>query len=178
MSITHDVLRRALLGASLVVIVLPALAEQRGSESRAGTANAQVTASDQAVLNERNRERMHPGDPLNLVGVEQQGNDVRSRTPALARSDRVAACVDADENYQRTLAMYETGATFHMALRAAPGLASENRSRPQTPGVNAPIIAGDEVKSEVRGGWPWGLAIGALVLAGLWSLGRSPRNPI
>ncbi len=48
---------------------------------------------------------MHTG-PIRLVGMEQGDNGFRHRTPALERSDRVAAEVDHTELYRRRIAMY------------------------------------------------------------------------
>lgn len=65
-----------------------------------------------SVLLERNRRAMHPSDPLTIVGAEQRGHDIRSPTPALARSDRRAAKLDPEELHRRTIEVYEHGTSF------------------------------------------------------------------
>src|SRR5262245_45090230 len=67
-------------------------------------------ANPGAVLFSRDRERMHPGDPLRVVGLEQGGNSFRDRAPALFASDRAPLQVDAEENHRRRLALYEEAA--------------------------------------------------------------------
>lgn len=79
------------------------------------------------LLWDRGREILHPADPLDLVGVEEGGNDFRSRTPLLEQSDRAVARVDVEENRLRRLAMYAEGRSFHVPLLATAGI-----------GVNAP----------------------------------------
>jgi hypothetical protein len=78
-------------------------------------------ANPGAVLFSRDRELMHPGDPLVVVGLEQEGNDFRDRAPALRKSEREPLLVDEDENYRRRLAMYEEGSSFRSPLALAPG---------------------------------------------------------
>lgn len=69
------------------------------------------------ALDERWRDELHPSeDPLVVVGREQGDNDLRTRTPALARSDRVAAKVDEEDAYARALALYE-GTALHAPPR-------------------------------------------------------------
>jgi len=74
---------------------------------------------DAAVLRERGRQELHPGDPLGLVGNEQGSNSFRDRTPGLEQSTNQAAPVDVNANYARRIAMYEKGTTYHAALPAA-----------------------------------------------------------
>lgn len=132
------------------------------------------TASEvDAALRAHDRARIHPGDPLALVGVEQGGNDARARTPALANSVHTATPIDADENYRRTLAMYESGARFHVPLALAEPDATRAPAAPRN-APSAPAPAPAEASSRL----PW---IGAALLAlGLlaWSFVRfaAPRR--
>lgn len=149
----------------------PALAQRpKPSDRDPGLARAQ------AVLNDRNREMIHPGDPLTIVGLEQGGNDIRSRTPILANSDRIAAHVDPDDNYRRTIAMYDEGASFHSApassMRAGPSLASPGGAS-RSARAGAPAQAAAAAPSEGRSEWPWVLGFGACLFAGLWLWMRS-----
>jgi hypothetical protein len=73
-----------------------------------------------------------------IVGREQGDNDLRSRTPALARSDHLAAMVDPEEAHARALALYEEGAGFHSAPRAA--------SRALERSTRAPLGSSDAVE--------------------------------
>lgn len=75
------------------------------------------------LLRERDRVRLHPGNPLEIVGLEQGDNNLRARTPALANSDRAPKQLDSGDLYQRTLSMYDSGARFNQPplLAAAPG---------------------------------------------------------
>jgi hypothetical protein len=71
------------------------------------------TNGELRALDERARDELHPGEnPLEIVGREQAGNDLRARTPALAHSECVAAAVDPVAAYERALALY-AGTTFH-----------------------------------------------------------------
>ena len=85
------------------------------------------------LLNERNREDMHPGNPLKLVGVEQEGNSFRERTPALLNGDIVAALVDPEENRARRLAMYATPERVDSALPVRSLMGSSFAPRYQAP---------------------------------------------
>jgi hypothetical protein len=135
----------------------------------------QVRAEDEHVLSGRNRSSMHPGDPLSVVGREQSGNEVRSKTPALAKSDRVAALVDTEENYRRTLAMYESHAIFHTPLPIvgrvdASGVESSNPPTRTTP-KPAPVA-----ESGGGGGyWIWLSLIAVGAVLGVWM--RKRRAP-
>jgi len=93
-----------------------------------------VRGEDETLLIERNRNSMHDGDPLELVGLEQGNNDLRSRTPALERSTRQAAEVDVDQNYARTLAMFETGETFSTPLASLSSEPAAARAAPKRAG--------------------------------------------
>ena len=62
-----------------------------------------------------NRERMHPGTALDLVGIEEGPNSFRDDTPSLERTDRRAAYVDPEQARSRHLAMYQ-GHSFHAPL--------------------------------------------------------------
>lgn len=63
-------------------------------------------AGQRAIVRQRDRSAMHPGNPLVLVGVEQGGNDLRSKTPALASVERNARPVDAEALHDEKLQLY------------------------------------------------------------------------
>ncbi len=69
------------------------------------------------MLWERDRELMHSDTPIEISGLDQGPVGFRGRTPALLKADRTVALVDANENYDRRLAMYEQGARFDTGPR-------------------------------------------------------------
>jgi hypothetical protein len=140
----------------------------------------------QALLPSRNRATMHPGEPLKLIGVEQNENDIRSSTPALKQSDRAVTIVNADENYKRTLAMYDKGAKFGAPLvgRSHPWstfsdnapdsaryFATGGRARIQETNSGAPTA--DQHETSRRDAlWPWAFAVCAAGLVAFRFLKR------
>jgi hypothetical protein len=93
------------LGAAASTLVAQQPAEEELSD-------AEVRAQMRVVLREHDRIRHPDGEPMRFVGNEQEGNDLRSPTPALANSDRAPALYDEDELRDRTLALYDDNATF------------------------------------------------------------------
>lgn len=172
MSLVPDLVRCAVLVLGAAVMTVPARGQQeKPSERDTDRANAE------AVLRERDRELMHPGDPLTVVGVEQQGNDIRTRTPALARSDRYTACVDVDEHYHRTLAMYESGASFQSALRPGPGVEARKRSLRPLRG-HSPSVGNESAAIGASNAWPWIFALGTALLIAVWTIGGPPKPKV
>lgn len=110
------------LAALLVLTALPLATQEPGPSGH------QLRA-----LEERARDELHPSeDPLVVVGREQAGNDLRARTPALARGKLVAAAIDPVAAYERALALYAEGATFHAppaTLDQPAGKPEKRRSR-------------------------------------------------
>jgi hypothetical protein len=143
----------------------------------------------QSLLPSRNRATMHPGEPLKLVGLEQGDHDLRSSTPALAQSDRAVAIVNADENYKRTLAMYDQGASYRAPLegRSQPWSSfSDNApdaARYSWPdgGTRAHDASASSSAAEVpaansSNAWPWALAAIAVALVAVRFLKRPVRD--
>ncbi len=102
-----------------IALVLATGASARGQESEPSQKSAS-NSEIESVLNARNRATLHPGNPLEIVGLEQGTNDLRSRTPALVSSNRAAVLLNSDELHERTLAMYESGAHFSQPATAQP----------------------------------------------------------
>lgn len=122
------------------------------------------------LLAERERGAMHPSsEPTRLVGREQDGNDLRSKTPALINSDRLQHAVDPEELRQRTLAMYEEGATFHHPLANTSPLSPVERKRVQS------ALKPDDVEGMQTGLGFWTVTAMLLGLAGLWVYQSVPR---
>jgi hypothetical protein len=132
-------------------------------------------ANPGAVIFSRDRELMHPGDPLVVVGLEQGDNSFRDQAPALFASDREALLVDRDENYRRHLAMYEEAATFRAALPPADATAV----RHPAPGAPVHGLAADPGQPAVRQTWLWipaGVVIGLLL--GFWYRHRQDARTV
>lgn len=105
-------------GGFLLLVTLGVLAHP--SAAQAPAAGAKELQGNQELLRARNRVTMNPAeDPLVVVGLEQGGNDLRSRTPALARTDGTATLVDTEAAYKRALALYEERAIFDRPLALA-----------------------------------------------------------
>lgn len=107
----------------------PAVAAQTPAKSPRAPTSSEVDAA----VRVHDRARIHPGDPLALVGVEQGDNDLRGRTPALANSARAPTLVDADEHYRRTLALYEKRAHFTAPLALASPLGEASSAPARAP---------------------------------------------
>lgn len=131
------------MGLCLRVLGLLALASGAGAQD-------DIDQRLYELLNERDREDMHPGNPLKLVGVEQEGNSFRQRTPALMNGDLVAALVDPEANRARRLAMYESTARVNRALpvQSMLGSSSAPRYQAQVEAVDEPVEPPPEEPSE------------------------------
>jgi hypothetical protein len=125
-----------LVAASLLGAPLLAQDGNTGAASDAPPPKAPeyVSKDDLEVLEQRERERMHPGDPLDLVGIDEGNPGFRDRTPTLARNVGVAVEVDLDELREQRLAMYTSGHVARRPVRAlAPG--GSERERGAAPAV-------------------------------------------
>lgn len=72
-------------------------------------------------LQDRDRELLHPGDPLRIVAPGENGHDFRAETPALAQTQGRVAALDPEEMHRRAIALYERG-----TLLAEPTAPSSN----------------------------------------------------
>jgi hypothetical protein len=166
---TSQVARRAVLcvctASWLLVAVRSAPARQIGLPNANPPAKDLSPGESDVLLRDRNRDTMHSGLPLVVVGREQGGNDLRSRTPALAQADHQAAIVNPDDIYRRTLAMYEDGAAFHVPPVAASVSADvlKTQRRVARAGRNAALVPASSR-------WPWILAATVVALALAWTL--------
>lgn len=135
-----------------------------------GTSTAQELSRDEARVGEwlqavedHDRAELHPAeDPLVIVGREQGDNDLRARTPMLARGQRVPAQVDPEEAYERALALHE-GTRFRSPPRGV-GKSDANETRTPADRKRSPAT---EAPAEGAGGsarWPWLTAMLAAAL--------------
>ncbi len=133
--------------------------------ARHAHADAEPSAQESdLILTQRVRSAIHPGDPLHVVGNEQEGNDLRSRTPALERTDHRAREVDEAELPARTRAAYADRALF-----SAPPCASA-----PSVSVAARRAKGPAPEGALGGSrWPTVLGLGAGALGLLWLVARS-----
>lgn len=155
--------RTAWVALAALTLAMPASA-QRGSGN--------TVDHTEALLHERNRSAMHPGDPLKIVGLEQGGNNIRASTPMLEQSDRVAAMVNPDENYRRTIAMYEDGATFQQPLAMLSPAPTTSDATPAIGHVRGGQVANDASSSD----WPWVLVLALIAFLMYWMQRRSNRG--
>ncbi len=77
------------------------------------------TADADRLLEERNREQSHPGDPLKIVGLFEGDNNLMANKGALRRSTYEPKLIDQDEAYERQIAMYEKRQTYDYAYAPA-----------------------------------------------------------
>ncbi len=153
-------MRRQLLCA-LCIVVLGGSSIAQEKEWPEVPARMQESASSKEldVLRIRGRQILHKGEPLDLGGIEEGGNDFRSRTPALANHVKESTQVDLDEVYRRKMAMYSTEERFSapLALAVLPGSLPHGGGS----GVNSTQEATSVPESEPtedEGGFPWGIA--------------------
>ncbi len=73
----------------------------------------QVQPEDLQGLSRTDRETIHPGDPLDIVGIDEGDNAFRTASPALAQGELAVTLVDPEELRARRLAMYSNQARFN-----------------------------------------------------------------
>lgn len=126
------------------------------------SAEREALAPEMERLEQRQREELHPGQPLKLRGMDV--DMLRTLTPALVGPTRDAAAVDDDEAYERRLAMYDGRTRFTSAPRSS-GTA-RRAPRPMLeapePEPDAKPDTGDErERNEEWPRWPWLIAAAA-----------------
>lgn len=120
------------------------------------TDQRQPSSHDEALLRERNRERLHPGDPLALGGSGGATED------SPTTSDRGVAYVDQTEAYRRKLAMYEEHA--HFTSPVTRDYAAERKAEPSAaPAVRAAKPA--DVAVPTKSWAPLWFGLGAILCA-------------
>lgn len=108
------------------------------------------------MLNERERERLHPAiDPLVVIGIDEAGGAFRAGTPMLERAVAAPVEVDLDELRERKLAMYTSGERFTGPPRTF--RTDPVHARPGTEDPSLPQDASGEPLDEPGDGsrWPW-----------------------
>jgi len=159
----------------LVLLSLVPLASARAQEAESEP-YYHPTAKDKQLLFEREKSRIHPGDPLRIIGLEQEGNDIRSRTSALTRNAAGPRGMSEDENYQRQLALYGDRAKFDRPPTPVSLEVASLDVAPQISVMPAPVVEAPVHKSSSRSNLLLGSAIAAVLLAALvvwWRRGMS-----
>ncbi len=100
--------------------------------------------------NLKDREEMLLERKNYVVGLEMEGNDFRSRTPALKKCARKAVRVDRNVLYERKMAMYKEGATFEDDLPEAAGTTEKKENERAGTGKKDVPLA-----EEGHRGWIW-----------------------
>lgn len=120
------------LALALLFFGVPSAAQQPGEDMR----------DVGKILNEQDRVKLHPGDALRVLGIEEEGNGFRERTPVLLRSDRAVTVVDPEASRARKLALYE-GHVFSRPLEVArseaPATVAEERPAAKRPGRSTAV---------------------------------------
>lgn len=160
----------AAAGAAFLLLSVPAIGqEQEPGAPKEGEKTAPEREKSlqeyREILSSRNRDTMHPGDPLLLIGVDQDGNDMRKNTPILEQSDKKVVMVDQQEAYERALALYAAGAMYKSPIPAAADsqVATAPKPAPRTSAHAAVVESGPQ--------WPWFVATAICVGFIVW-LGR------
>lgn len=157
--------------ALLLICAGAASAAPQAPKQPSKWARESAERTEQAVR-ERDRELLHPGGALDVVGVEQGDNGFRSSTPALERGVLTAAKVDVDELYARRLAMYEERRSFHTPVgRASDELDGVATAADKAP-LNAPQAAAEAAGSNA------GVLLTLSVLAVLGTVWVAQRAPL
>ena len=159
-------IRASLWGVLVLSIALCAPARAGGQlpPSKSGPSMQEDLVRSRNSLPDRDRAAIHPGNPLKLIGREQGDNDLRSSTPALARSNRVLAEVDEEQNHKRALAMVGEGASFTEPVLPP----ASTRACAATTPADSGATSGEIPASSSSGEWPWAIGIGAGALLVLW----------
>lgn len=82
------------------------------SLTASAAAQRQVLPEDLRGLSQTDRETIHPGDPLEVIGIDQGDNNFRAVSPALAEGELAVTMVDPEELRARRLAMYSSQARY------------------------------------------------------------------
>ncbi len=153
---------------SRLVVVFAALAlaapsgaqESRRAPSEPAGTEALPTRDEEALLRARNRNTLHPGEPLELAP-----RGVRSE------SDPAPVQVDVGASRERALAMYEARAEFHVPLANAVTEEDAPRADPAPRGARpAPLTP----LSATHTDWAWFAGILGFLFVAAWYLRREP----
>jgi hypothetical protein len=157
---------RSLKSLLLVLVTLAPLSAARAKEIEPEPYYV-PTAKDKALLFEREKSRIHPGDPLRIIGCEQEGNDIRSRTSALTRNTAGPRGMSEDENYQRQLALYGDRARFDTPPRPYALEVASLDVAPTRSAIPAPVAEPSVPESSTQSNVVLGTAIFGVLLAAL-----------
>jgi len=158
--------RRPIVRATLALVTLsaPAFAQRAVEEEELGDVRA--------MLQQRGRDVLHPGEPLTLVGLGQGAPEFLASTPALGALTLGGVEVARDGLRARKLGLYEGGRSYATGPRRAAPLRADG-PRPKGQGLvhDTTSPAADERAAL----WPWLLA-GAITAASLTVKIRTKRR--
>lgn len=119
------------------------------------------------VLRGRQKAPMHPGEPLQIVGIEAGDPALREGTPALARATASAPLVDVEALRLRTIAMVSERRTFHQAPRSSDGVTPAQYTQQTDSRTNARSHTDtNATRASAVSVWTWiGALAGAALLA-------------
>ena len=133
-------------------------------------AQRQLNPDDLQGLSRTDRETIHPGQPLEIVGIGQEDNDFRAASPALAEGELAVTLVDMEDLRSRRLAMYKSGARYNTPPATTRRVQANalNRSLPRFQ-ADRPIgdPADQDVPPEEGSSWPYWMA-GVALAGSLW----------
>ena len=81
-------------------------------------ADRELASDVRTSVLERDREWIHPGDQLRIVGLEQGDNEFRSRTPALLKGNLETAQIAPESLYAHKLALYASDEAIDRSPRS------------------------------------------------------------
>ena len=158
--------RTLLLGC--IALALPGVAAANAPQQGEGQIDSPGSVAAERLLDERDRENAHPGDPMKIVGLFQGGNDLTRGKGALSRSTYEPKMIDSDEAYERQLAMYEKGSNYNYAY--APAFNGEEMPVME-PVVRRPV-APEAPPGSSTDAWIAALSVAALASLALMYQGR------
>lgn len=145
---TNRIPTGALLASALVLLTQLASAQAPEIAPEDLKQHGMSVADIGQLLDSRDRELLHPGQPLIVVGNEEGDNEFRHGTPLLEGALASRGTFDAAEARDRRLAMYEGGTRFSSPLRrSSAGALGPDSACPPTnssPGSEQPSSAAQE----------------------------------
>lgn len=141
---TNRIPTGALLAGALVLLTPLASAQAPDIAPEDLKQHGMSVADIGHLLDSRDRELLHPGQPLIVVGNEEGDNEFRHSTPLLEGAFAARGTLDPAEARDRRLAMYTAGAHFSAPLRRSSAGATGFDSCAPSPGSD---VAGDSARS-------------------------------
>lgn len=153
----------------ILTLALSLLALVDVAGAQAGPSPSALDGATRELMRERDREWIHPGQPLQVRGIGQEDNDFRAATPLLASGRIEPVLVDEEALYRRALAMYSGDVRFD---GPPPALGA-----PAAPEPTAPVRrARAEVPVEEPDSGTWGWLLLAVLAVAVVAVVRQVRR--